>query len=135
MIRLTELSVNPLNAELNPIRHLLALVGARHIVHVSRIRVKKLLLFQLVEKFSAVWENIKFTVLCIRASRLSLFTARLIQSTHNHPLSLPLNISPPLMFHVVSFLRISKPKLYTCFFPPPYMPHALPISFFLTVST
>ena len=32
--------VSPLNAELNPIRHLLALVGARHIVHVSRIRVK-----------------------------------------------------------------------------------------------
>ena len=30
---------NPLNAELNPIRHLLSLVGARHIVHVSRIRV------------------------------------------------------------------------------------------------
>ena len=26
---------------LNPIRHLLALVGARHIVHVSRIRVKQ----------------------------------------------------------------------------------------------
>ena len=34
---------NPLNAELNPIRHLLALVGARHIVHVSRIRVKTIL--------------------------------------------------------------------------------------------
>ena len=32
--------INPLNAELNPIRHLLALVGARHIVHVSRVRVK-----------------------------------------------------------------------------------------------
>jgi hypothetical protein len=32
--------VNPLNADLNPIRHLLALVGARHIVHVSTIRVK-----------------------------------------------------------------------------------------------
>ena len=30
----------PLNPELNPIRHLLALVGARHIVHVSRLRVK-----------------------------------------------------------------------------------------------
>ena len=30
---------NPLKAELNPIRHLLSLVGARHIVHVSRIRV------------------------------------------------------------------------------------------------
>ena len=32
-------NLNPLNAELNPIRHLLALVGVRHIVHVSRIRV------------------------------------------------------------------------------------------------
>ena len=32
--------INPLNAELNHICHLLALVGARHIVHVSRIRVK-----------------------------------------------------------------------------------------------
>ena len=32
--------INPLNAELNPILHLLALLGSRHIVHVSRIRVK-----------------------------------------------------------------------------------------------
>jgi hypothetical protein len=31
--------INPLNAELNPIRHFPALVGARHIVHVSRVRV------------------------------------------------------------------------------------------------
>ena len=30
---------NPLNAELNPIFHLLALLGAHHILHVSRIRV------------------------------------------------------------------------------------------------
>ena len=30
----------PLNAELNPICHLLALVRAYHIVHVSRVRVK-----------------------------------------------------------------------------------------------
>ena len=37
------LEINPLNAELKPIRHLLALVGARHIVHVSRIRVKQVL--------------------------------------------------------------------------------------------
>ena len=33
--------INPLNVELNPIRHLLALVGARHIVHVSRVRVNQ----------------------------------------------------------------------------------------------
>jgi hypothetical protein len=31
---------NPLNAELNFICHLLALVGVHHILHVSRIRVK-----------------------------------------------------------------------------------------------
>ena len=38
-MRFEEKVINPLNAELNPIRHLLALEGARHIVHVSRIRV------------------------------------------------------------------------------------------------
>jgi len=32
--------VNPFNADLNPICHLLALLGAHHILHVSRIRVK-----------------------------------------------------------------------------------------------
>jgi len=32
--------VNPLNAELNPICHLLALLGVHHFLHVSRIRVK-----------------------------------------------------------------------------------------------
>jgi hypothetical protein len=32
--------INPLNAELNPSCHLLALLGAHPILHVSRIRVK-----------------------------------------------------------------------------------------------
>ena len=40
--RLTTRIINPLNAELNPICHLLALLGAHHILHVSKIRVKKL---------------------------------------------------------------------------------------------
>jgi len=31
---------DPLNAELNPICHLVALLGAHHILHISRIRVK-----------------------------------------------------------------------------------------------
>jgi hypothetical protein len=34
--------VNPLNPELNPISYLLALLGAHHFLHVSRIRVKLL---------------------------------------------------------------------------------------------
>jgi hypothetical protein len=33
--------LNALNAELNPIYHLLALLGTHHILHVSRIRVKE----------------------------------------------------------------------------------------------
>jgi hypothetical protein len=33
--------INPLNAKLNPTCHLLALLEAHHIFHVSRIRVKK----------------------------------------------------------------------------------------------
>jgi len=33
--------INPLNAELDPICHLLALLIARHIFHVSGLRVKK----------------------------------------------------------------------------------------------
>jgi hypothetical protein len=33
--------INPLNAKLNPICHLLALLEAHHILHISRIRVKE----------------------------------------------------------------------------------------------
>ena len=36
------LTFNPLNTELNPICHLLVLLGAHHILHVSRIRVKEI---------------------------------------------------------------------------------------------
>ena len=39
-LHLRILYFNPLNAELNTICHLLALVEARHILHVSRVRVK-----------------------------------------------------------------------------------------------
>jgi len=38
----TVLTFNPLNSELNPICYLLALLGAHHFLHVSRIRVKLL---------------------------------------------------------------------------------------------
>jgi len=33
--------MNPLNLELNPICHLLALLGAHHIFHVSRLSVNR----------------------------------------------------------------------------------------------
>ena len=37
-----QICINPLKAELNPICHLLALLGAHRIFHVNRIRVKLL---------------------------------------------------------------------------------------------
>ena len=39
-IDLENIDINPLNAELNPIWHLLALLRAHPILHISRIRVK-----------------------------------------------------------------------------------------------
>jgi len=47
-------TVNPLNAELNPICYLLALLGAHHFLHVSRIRVKSLTLRLLM---SYIWST------------------------------------------------------------------------------
>ena len=46
--------VNPLNPELNPICYLLALLGAHHFLHVSRIRVK-LLTFRLLMSYIYVY--------------------------------------------------------------------------------
>jgi hypothetical protein len=46
--------INSLNAELNPICHLLALLGAHHILHVSRIRVNSI-------SFGAIWNFSKET--------------------------------------------------------------------------
>jgi len=41
-VQLGPFCINPLNPELNPICYLLALLGAHHFLHVSRIRVKSL---------------------------------------------------------------------------------------------
>jgi len=46
---------NPLNAKFKPTCHLLALLGAHHILHISRIRVKSLFLYLLI--LSAVFHT------------------------------------------------------------------------------
>ena len=48
--------VNPLKPELNPICYLLALLGAHHFLHVSRIRVK-LLTFRLLMSYIYIWST------------------------------------------------------------------------------
>ena len=47
--------INPLNAELNPICHLLALLRAHHILHVSRIRVKGAELAFVISALAKLW--------------------------------------------------------------------------------
>ena len=49
-------TINPLNAELNPICYLLALLGAHHFLHVSRIRVKSLTL-RLLMPYIYIWST------------------------------------------------------------------------------
>jgi hypothetical protein len=56
------LVVNPLNAKLNPICHLLALLGAHRILHVSRIRVKHLFGFSDETQFLPHSTPLKITV-------------------------------------------------------------------------
>ena len=48
VVSLSDFIFNPLNPELIPICYLLALLGAHHFLHVSRIRVKLLTLRQLM---------------------------------------------------------------------------------------
>ena len=69
---------NPLNAELNPICYLLALLGAHHFLHVSRIRVKSLTLRLLMSYIYDI-SNLRLirAPTVVRASRLS-FIAQVI---------------------------------------------------------
>jgi len=56
VLRHSLLDINPLNVELNPIFHLLALLGGHHILQVIRISVKlefKLLAKQLMRDFQS----------------------------------------------------------------------------------
>jgi hypothetical protein len=52
------MAFNPLNPELNPIGYLLALLGAHHFLHVSRIRVR-LLTFSLLMSYIYIYIYIR----------------------------------------------------------------------------
>jgi hypothetical protein len=72
--------VNPLNAELNPTCCLLALLGAYHFLHVSRIRVKSLTLRQLM---SYIYMQATCFGSLEPSSGLYLNTYPNVQSKHN----------------------------------------------------
>ena len=54
--RAIQTAFNPLKPELNPTCYLLALLGARHFLHVSRIRVKSLTLRRLMS-YIYIWST------------------------------------------------------------------------------
>jgi len=52
--------INPLNAELSPIFHLLALLEAHPILHISRIRVKQWYVYKCTHTPTLCGENMAF---------------------------------------------------------------------------
>ena len=55
ILHVSRIRVNPLNTKLNPICHLLVLLGAHHILHVSRIRVNIFYAFLMAHAFLMPW--------------------------------------------------------------------------------
>ena len=55
---ISQILFNPLNAELNPICHLLAVLVAHHILHVSRVRVKERITYHVcITSTSKMWRT------------------------------------------------------------------------------
>ena len=99
---LCSLGIDALNAELNPICHFLALLGAHHIIHVGRIRVNTV--------FTAIPESlptkvVNFIVLCIFVCKCVLY--------YGHQVSTQLqltNISIPVAVNTVLRLLMMDSK-------------------------
>ena len=72
--------VNPLNVELNPVRHLLALVGAHQFVHVIRVRVK---LNSLFRNYANRWIEIR-SAFYLSDSHINIVTCRHTFPRHLH---------------------------------------------------
>ena len=72
---------NPLNTELNPICHLLALLGAHHILHVGRIRVKRVCAtnagsFEMVNGVTAHREHNLVSYWCVNLKKYEFYGAQ-----------------------------------------------------------
>ena len=79
------LVLNPLNAELNPIRYLLALLGAHHFLHVSRIRVNFTVTTYSAQKNFLRLRNSQNEMTPVHILPPYLFNSLLIISSHSLP--------------------------------------------------
>ena len=83
--------INPLNPELNPICHLLALLGIHHFLHVSRIRVNSHSRWQLSrysDPLLAGWSRNRIPV-------DARFSAPVQNGPGDHPTSYTMNVVSP----------------------------------------
>jgi hypothetical protein len=107
--QLNNVHINPLNAELNLICHLLALLGAHHILHISRIRVKNYNLGtyccrQLREEGAVAGPSQSFFTFVLLNVSCFLFVCLRVQ------ISLPYTRMGS-QYIIYLFLKISRPKL------------------------
>ena len=103
-----------------------------------RVLLEKLAGLQLVKKFPAFYGTLRFITAFTSFRHPSLSWASPIQSTYPQPTScrsiLILSTHLRLGLPSGSFTTVSPPGPYTPPSPPPYEPHAQPISFFLILS-
>ena len=79
--------INPLKPELNPICYLLALLGAHHFLHISRIRVK-LLTFRLLMSYIYIYIYIYICVcVCVCVCDISRLRVKVGGQTFRPPYS------------------------------------------------
>ena len=99
----------------------------------SRVLLEKLTGSQPVKKFPAFYRTPRLITVLTSARHLSLFWATWIQSMSSHPTSWR-SYCPPIyawVSQVVSYTQVSPPKPWIHLSSPPYVLHALPISFLL----
>ena len=102
---------NPLNPELNPICYLLALLGAHHFLHVSRIRVKRVLLQLAIFHCIEISEHVVWRCSVVLPSEQRTSSSSFIDNCRGEPFScnswLVECIIPRCMYLVIGCLRQS----------------------------
>ena len=86
--------INPLNAESNPICHLLALLGAHHIFHVSGLRVNIVFYFNASVQLVSVLTNVNKTQKGKNMQELKLMSQVSLKFIYTKKIELFMVVSP-----------------------------------------